>query len=67
MAQTGIPRTTRPGSLNSAAGPVPVGATVPMSGNSGSQWNPTVANLLVLVVIEMVAFAAIRYLFRKVV
>lgn len=52
--------------LNAAAGPVPQGATVPMPTSGGSQWSPTVANLLVLLVIEMVAFAAIRYLFRKV-
>lgn len=30
------------------------------------KWTPTVANLLVLIVVEMVAFAAIRYAFRRV-
>lgn len=61
-----INRTYRPNpnNLNSAAGPVPVGATVPTPSSGGSQWSPTVANLLVLVVLEVVAFAALRYAFR---
>jgi hypothetical protein len=29
-------------------------------------WHPTVANLLVLIVLELVAFAALRRLFRVV-
>lgn len=65
-----INRTFRPGSGSAynanAAGPVPAGATVPTASMGGGQWSPTVANLLVLIVVEMAAFAAIRYLFRKV-
>lgn len=67
MAQGGIPRMTQPatGSTNAGAGPTPIGATVP-SPSSGSQWHPTVVNLLVLLVVEVAAFAALRMLFRKV-
>lgn len=63
-----VDRSYKPGSnnLNAAAGHVAQGDTVPIPTSGGSQWSPTVANLLVLLVIEMVAFAAIRYLFRKV-
>ena len=31
------------------------------------QWTPTVANLLVLVVLEVVAFGALRYVINKIV
>jgi hypothetical protein len=40
-----------------AVAPGSVGAT-------GKGWTPTVANLLVLVVVELAVFAAIRYAFR---
>lgn len=59
----------------------PAGAVVPgpgagttsnggaMSGLHGAgdakSWSPTVANLLVLVVLEMVAFSVIRYVFKR--
>jgi hypothetical protein len=33
-------------------------------GGAAKGWSPTVANLLVLVVLEIAAFAAIRYAFR---
>ena len=33
---------------------------------AASGWTPTVANLLVLVVVELAAFAAIRYLFKRI-
>lgn len=64
----GINRTVRPGSAatNQAAGPVPPGASVPIPTLSGSQWSPTVANLLVILVLELGAFAAIRYAFRTI-
>lgn len=56
-----------PGNLQAGAGPTPIGATVPNSGNGGSGgFHPTVAHLLVLLVLEIVAFAALRYLFAKV-
>ncbi len=29
-------------------------------------WSPTVANLLVLVVLEIIAFGVIRYVFKRV-
>lgn len=62
----GINRTVRPGSsaTNQAAGPVSPGETVPSTPGAGSGWSPTVANLLVLIVLEVVAFAAIRYAFH---
>lgn len=65
MAQTGIDRTYRPNmnNNNSAAGPVPTGATVPTA-PGGTGWTPTVTNLLVLLVVEMAAFAALRYAFH---
>lgn len=65
-----VDRTSSPssntGSFNAAAGPVSPGATVPSYNQGGSQWNPTVAHVLVLVIVEMAVFAAIRYMFRKV-
>ncbi len=69
MAQGGIPRMFQPptGSTNAGAGPVPIGATVPgpNSGGGAQSWHPTVVNLLVLLVVELAAFAALRMLFRK--
>lgn len=64
-------RTVRPYSAI-AHGPnprQPLGVDVPtMSGGAGATkgWSPTVANLLVLLVLEIVAFALIRYLFHAV-
>lgn len=49
------------------AGPTPIGATVPSSSSGGgSSFHPTVAHLLALLVLEIAAFAALRYLFAKV-
>lgn len=67
MSAPGINRTIRPGSsaVNQAAGPVSPGESVPSVPSSmGGQWSPTVAHLLVLIVLEVVAFAGIRYAFR---
>jgi hypothetical protein len=33
--------------------------------NSGSDWHPTVVNLLVLVLIELAGYAVLRYVFRQ--
>jgi hypothetical protein len=33
--------------------------------NSGSDWHPTVVNLVVLIMLEMVAYAVLRYVFRQ--
>lgn len=53
------------GNQQAGAGPTPIGETVPSSGNgSSSSWTPTVAHLLVILVIEIAAFAALRYAFR---
>jgi hypothetical protein len=64
----GINRTVRPaGAVSPAAGTgrAPNGAAMTdLRGVRG--WTPTVANLLVLVVLEIVAFAAIRYVFHRV-
>lgn len=48
------------------AGPVSIGATVPGPSGGNSDWHPTVVNLLVLLLVEIAAFAALRMLFRKV-
>lgn len=38
-----------------------------MRPSSGAkEWSPTVVNLLILLVLEIIAFAAIRYVFRRV-
>lgn len=34
--------------------------------NAVSDWHPTVVNLLVLVLLELVGYATLRYLFNKV-
>jgi hypothetical protein len=53
------------GNQQAGAGPTPIGATVPSSnGGSASSWTPTVTHLLVILVIEIAAFAALRYAFR---
>lgn len=65
----GIRRTVRPaGAVSAGAGAgTPNGGSMPSSVNQAAgSWSPTVANLLVLVVLELVAFAAIRYLFKRV-
>lgn len=46
------------------AGPTPIGATVPSPVPGAKQWSPTVANLLVILVLELAAFAALRYMFK---
>ncbi len=38
---------------------------VPMRDLSAKSWSPTVANLLVLLVLEIVAFGVIRYVFKR--
>lgn len=65
---TGIRRTVRPAGRVAAS---PDGGRAPNGGamnpSSGAkQWTPTVANLMVLLVLEMVAFGVIRYLFRRI-
>lgn len=46
------------------AGPTPIGATVPTAGTGAKNWSPTVANLMVILVLEVAAFAALRYMFK---
>lgn len=46
------------------AGPVPIGQTVPSPVPHAKQWSPTVANLLVILILELAAFAALRYMFK---
>lgn len=43
------------------AGPSSTGVRAALA---DQQWHPTVVNLLVLVVVEIAAFAALRYFFR---
>lgn len=69
----GIHRTVRPyGAFAHGPNPrQPMGVDMPVTGAGGvgatkNSWSPTVANLLVLVVLELVAFAAIRFLFKRV-
>lgn len=35
-----------------------------MLGTSSSDWHPTVVNLLILVLLELVGYAVLRYVFR---
>ena len=37
----------------------------PMAALSARDWNPTVVNLLVLILLELVAYAVLRYVFRS--
>lgn len=64
----GINRTVRPAGAVSVSGDPgrgPNGAAMPnASGVRG--FTPTVLNLVVLVVVEIVAFAAVRYVFQRV-
>ncbi len=46
------------------AGPVPIGQTVPSPNTGAKNWSPTVANLMVILVLEVAAFAALRYMFK---
>lgn len=48
------------GGTGSMAGP-----STTVQGKGPKAWSPTLANLLVLVVLEVVAFAALRYVFTK--
>jgi len=38
---------------------------VTMKGASPADWHPTVLNLVILIVLEIVAYAAMRYAFRS--
>lgn len=49
------------GGQGSMAGPKGAGTAV-----RGSSWSPTVANLLVLIALEIVAYCLLRYAFRTV-
>ncbi|MFJ8719747.1 hypothetical protein ACIRD9_42550 [Streptomyces violaceus] len=69
----GIRRTVRPSAApaNSRLGALTPEASVSMTSGRGAaatkSWTPTVANLLVLVVVEVVAFAALRMVINKIV
>lgn len=45
----------------------PKGAMMPaqMKSMHVGEWHPTVVNLAILIVVELVAYSAIRYLFRE--
>lgn len=66
----GINRTVRPAGAVAASadgGRSPNGARMPMSAAATAKgWSPTVANLMVLVVLEIVAFGLIRYAFKRI-
>jgi hypothetical protein len=49
-------------------GRAPNGVSMPdlARAGAGKGWSPTVVNLLVLVVLEVVAFGVIRYVFKRV-
>lgn len=65
----GIDRTRSRSSAAPAAGGgtyqsgAAVAASSIRSSASGSAWNPTITNLMVLIVLEIAAFAALRYAF----
>lgn len=64
-----IPRFSTAAPAESGLGLYGTGDAVSAStggGSGASQWTPTVANLLVIVVLEIAAFAALRYAFRVV-
>lgn len=64
-----IRRTFRPaGAVSSAADPgrTHTGGGMPSPVAAAKSWSPTVANLLVLIVVEIAAFAAIRYAFKRI-
>lgn len=69
----GIRRTVRPSAApaNSRLGALTPEASVATTSGRGmaatSEWSPTVANLLVLIVVELVAFAALRMVINKIV
>lgn len=69
----GIRRTVRPSAApaNSRLGAIVPEASVSQTSGRGfaatKEWTPTVANLLVLVVLEVIAFAALRYVINKIV
>lgn len=69
----GIRRTVRPSAApaNSRLGALTPEASVAATSGRGmaatSEWSPTVANLLVLIVVELVAFAALRMVINKIV
>lgn len=48
---------------NTGAGPVAIGGTVPTTPES--KWHPTVLMLLCVLIFEVAAFAALRYVFGK--
>lgn len=52
------------GNLQAGPGPTPVGDTVAGQSSGPSAWTPTVAHLMVILVIEIAAFAALRYAFK---
>ena len=51
----GYPHGSRPNS----------GATSMPNQNSGSDWHPTVVNLLVLIILELLAYGLLRSVFNK--
>lgn len=64
-----IRRTVRPSgavSASSDGGRSPNGGAMSISSNAAKGWSPTVANLLVLVVVEIVAFGVIRHVFKRI-
>lgn len=66
-----IPRTVRPAgavsvSSDVGAGRAPNGVAMNLGPGGAKGWSPTVANLLVLVVLEIVAFSVIRYAFKRI-
>lgn len=58
------PASSRLGALNPEAS---VSMTSGRGMASTKEWTPTVANLLVLVVLEVLAFASLRYVINKIV
>lgn len=69
----GIRRTVRPSAApaSSRLGALNPEASVSMTSGRGmaatKDWTPTVANLLVLIVLEVVAFAGLRMLINRIV
>lgn len=55
------------GAINASPGARGAAVTTASGGVGQTKgWSPTVASLLVILVVEIFAFAAIRYVFRKI-
>ncbi len=55
--QVNLPGATPPGTVPATGSAMP--------GLAAKDWHPTVVNLLILILLELVAYAVLRYVFRS--